>query len=40
VLVSALTATFEISGVPVVVNEEFAEVADVPLAFADTTSKS
>jgi hypothetical protein len=40
VLVIALTATFEITGVPVVVNVVLPEVADVPLPFADTTSKS
>jgi hypothetical protein len=35
-----LTTTFEMTGVPVVVNLLFTDVADVPLAFADTTSKS
>jgi hypothetical protein len=40
VLVIALTATFVITGIPVVVNVAFADVADVPLPFADTTSKS
>jgi hypothetical protein len=40
VLVIALTATFEIAGVPVVVNVVFPEVADAFPAFADTTSKS
>jgi hypothetical protein len=36
----AVTATFEITGVPVVVNELLADVADVFAALADTTSKS
>jgi hypothetical protein len=40
VLVIALIATFEITGVPVVVNVVFPDVADVLAAFADTTSKS
>jgi hypothetical protein len=40
VLVRALTATFDMTGVPEVVNVLFAEVTEVPLAFTDTTSKS
>jgi hypothetical protein len=38
----ALTATLLMTGAAaaVVVNDEFAEVTAVPLAFADTTSKS
>jgi hypothetical protein len=38
----ALTATLLMTGAAaaIVVNDEFAEVTDVPLAFADTTSKS
>jgi hypothetical protein len=40
VFVIAVTATFEIAGVPEVVNELFIDVADAALAFADTTSKS
>jgi hypothetical protein len=35
-----VTATFEITGVPVVVKVVLPEVAWVPLEFADTTSKS
>ena len=40
VFVIALTATPEITGVPVVVNVVLPDVAEVPLAFAETTSKS
>jgi hypothetical protein len=40
VLVIPLIATFEITGVPVVVNVVLPEVAEVFPAFADTTSKS
>jgi hypothetical protein len=40
VFVIAVTATFEITGIPLVVKVLFADVTDVPLAFADTTSKS
>jgi hypothetical protein len=40
VLVIPLTATFDTSGAPVVVNVELPEVAAVLLAFAETTTKS
>ncbi len=40
VLVIALTETFDIKGVPVVVNVVLPEVDDVFPAFADNTSKS
>jgi hypothetical protein len=40
VFVMAVTATLEITGAPVVVNDVFAEVAELFPAFADTTSKS
>ncbi len=40
VVVIPFTATLEITGAPAVVSVELLEAADVPLAFAETTSKS